>query len=250
MGDDRQRAYEDIACIRDILARTAVDFKGLASFFVTMGLIWGVYALLNTGLNVWSTLSAVRYTAGADVNIDGRMLAVSSLSQWLEILFLAALLAVYFLCRRKGPDGLSRKLLLIWGLSLFLYIGGNLAVRVIPALQVQMLWQGLLDERMADQKTILYSSMYVDRCLKLVFPVLPILITAMFLDNRRLKAVGVVAAVLVLLWMFVPGTAVSLEASIPAELLGEMIWKRGLGTLIQIIPAAALLAFGLNLKKT
>lgn len=252
MNDNRQKALEDIACIRDILARTATDFKGLASFFVTMGLIWGVDAILGIGLSVWSIAATMGYVGGTLTGIDRSMFVINALGQYKEYAFLAAVIVIYILCRRKGMtlDAVSQKLMYFWGLCLFLFVGASVIVRVVPALQVQMLRKGMLDERMADEGTILYGSVFVERCLHLVFPVLPILLTAVFLENRTMKWLGLAAAVLVLLWIFVPGTSVSLEASIPAELLGEMIWKRGLGTLIQIIPAAALLAFGLNLKKT
>lgn len=252
MDENRQRAYEDIACIRDVLARTAADFKGLASFFIVMGIIWCVNAVLSMGLRAWNIALTMRYIGGMLSGLDNQLFTVNALGQYKEYLFLAVMVVVYVLCRRRGMglDAISQKLLHIWGLCLFLFIGGCLVVHVIPSLQIQMLRQGLLDERMADQKTILYGSMFVERCLNLVFPVLPVLITSVFLENRRIKILCIAAAVLVLLWIFIPGTSVSLEESLPMELLWEMLWKRGLAACIQIIPATALLAFGLNLKKT
>lgn len=252
MDDNRQKAYEDIACIREILARTAADFKGLASFFITMGLIWCVDTVLGISLSAWSIAATMRYVGGMLASIDKTMFAVNAVSQYKEFLFLAALIVVYALCRRKGMilDAISRKLMHFWGLCLFLFVGARVIVCMVPALQVQMLREGMLDEHMADQGTILYGAVFVERCLHLAFPVLPILLTAVFLENRAMKVMGLTAAVLVLLWIFVPGTSVSLEESVPADLLREMLWKRGLATVVQIIPAAALLVFGVNLKNT
>lgn len=252
MDNTRQKALEDIAWIREILARTAADFKGLASFFVAMGLIWCVYAILGIGLSAWNIIATMRYVGGALVSIDKTMFIADAVEQCKEVLFFVALIVTYILCWRKGMklDVISRKLMCFWGLCLFLFIGANGIVRVVPALQVQMLRKGMSDALMADSGTILYGVMYVERCLQLVFPILPILLTAVFMENRAMKVTGLAAAVLVLLWIFIPGTSVSIEMSIPAELLREMLWKRGLATVIRLIPAAALLAFGLNLKKT
>ena len=252
MDEYRQKAYEDIACIRDILNRTAADFKELASFFISMGLIWFADVVLSIGLNVWNIAYTLRYVAGTLVDIHNHMFVINLAGQCKDYFFLAAWIVVYILCRRKGmkQDAISRKLMCFWGLCLFLYIGASVVVRAIPAIQVQMLHKGILDERMADQGTILYGAMFVERCLNLIFPILPMLLTSVFLENRTMKSLGLAAAVLVLLWIFVPGTSVSLENSVPAELLREMLWKRGLVTVIQTIPAVVLLAFGLNLKKT
>ena len=250
MDENRQKAYEDIACIRDILARTAADFKELASFFIAMGLILGVKAFLGIGLDIWNITSTMRYISGVEIDMLRQAGIINVIDQYSQWLLFVALIVVYILCRRKILEGLSGKLMNIWGLCLFLFVGASLVVRTMTSLQMLMLYRGILSEETVNLRVIGYGAMYVERCLKLVFPVLPILITSVFLQNRRLKAVGVVAGVLVLLWIFVPGTAVSVEGSVPTGLLWEMLWKRGLVIVIQIIPAAALLAFGHNLKKT
>ena len=185
MDEQLRDPREEISYIKSILEKTADGMKAVAPWFIRFGILWLIYGILHAVQRFLSpllSLSAVQAIA----NIYG-------IISWI---FYIALAAGFFMGRRKlaeqGHDTLGLKLVDIWGLCilLFLFLTVILSV-VLPVLAARVFSSS---EELTNR---FYITLAVFRSfLIFLLPLLPLLITAIFLDNRRMLWTGIVLAVL------------------------------------------------------
>lgn len=227
---------EDISYIRSILEKTADDMKSVAPWFTRLGAVWLVYGLLCAALLV--TQNLVVPTAQVLLANAGAVLS------WLFYI----VLAVGFFTARKKQNGLttlSLKLVDMWGVCIlaFLFLCAVLVVVPVFAIRGMSMSQEAVN-------SIGYTLSICRSFLIFLLPLLPLLITAVFLENRRMLWMGIVLAVLaaaflgshiVLLW----GSGLSgLEVS-TAWIAG---WNLA-ACLLDILPGVMLLLFARDLKR-
>ena len=229
---------EDISLIRSILEKTTAGMKTVAPWFTGFGLIWLVYGLLCAALRVFQGLvspSAAMPLANA-----------AAAAGWVFYIVLAV---GFFVVRRKqkqnGLGDLALKLVDMWGACILVFLFLSVALVVISILAVRALaltWE--------TARSVQYTLSVCRSFLIFLLPLLPLLITARFLENRRMLWVGIVLTVLaaailgnhiILLW----GSALSdIEVS-PAQVTG---WNAA-ACLLDILPGVMLLIFGRQLKR-
>ena len=238
MNEQLRDPREDISYIRSILEKAADGMKTVAPWFTRFGVLWLVYGVLCAALQI--VMTNVSLTAAASLSIANGALG------WLFYIVLAV---GFFAARRKqkrsGLDTLALKLVDMWGACILVFLFLSVVLVIVSVLAIR--WLGLGLEAAA---SISYTLSACRSFLIFLLPLLPLLVTALFLENRRMLWAGIVLAVLaaaflgshiVLLW----GSGLSgLEVS-PAWVGG---WNAA-ACVLDIIPGVMLLLFARSLKR-
>lgn len=234
MNEELSSAREDISLIRSILAQTMTGLRELAGFFTTYGLIWLGYAVAVTAMN--TATSALYINGTPEFSLAHSILILR------EPLRLAkyALLGVTFFrwrgrARREGLNAVARKLLDVWGVCLGVFVCLSLCSNAVAALREYVF-------RLPG--TVIPVSVYVSQVLWCLFPVLPLLLTAVFSENRGMLVLGLAAFAFGLLKM-----AIFQWLSIGIERLSQLVWAVPAWLVLQGFPGVILLIFGHLLKK-
>ena len=229
---------EDISYIRSILEKAADGMKTAAPWFARFGAVWLVYGLLCAALRV--SQAFVSPAAQAPLANVGAVLG------WI---FYFVLAAGFFTFRRKqkqdGLNTLAMKLVDMWGVCILVFLFLCVAIVIISGFAIG----GLALSREA-MNSVGYTLSVCRGFLIFLLPLLPLLITALFLGDRQMLWAGIVLTVLaaailgshiILLW----GSGLSgLEVS-SAWVTG---WNAA-GCLLDIVPGCMLLLFARNLKR-
>ena len=239
MDEQFRDPREDISYIKSILERAADGMKTVAPWFTRFGAVWLFYGILCAMLRIVMTTS-VSLSAAASLSLANGALG------WLFYLVLAV---GFFAARRKqmrsGLDSLALKLVDMWGACILLFLFLAIVLMIVPVAAVRVL--------ALPKDTINSIAFTVSVCrssLIFLLPLLPLLVTALFLENRRMLWAGIVLAVLaaaflgshiLLLW---GGSLSGLEVS-PAWISG---WTAA-ACLLDIIPGVMLLLFARSLKR-
>ena len=232
MNEEIRDPREDISYIKNILARTADGMKSVAPWFTRLGVVWLLYGL-------WSVLYrlVLVYTA------SGPYHNVNAAVSWVFYLVLAA---GFFLARRhqtrRGINTLALKLVDVWGACILLFLALSVGFEVaVPFAAARIL---LFSVESTNQLSMACS--IGESCLLFVLPLLPLIITAIFLENRRMLWAGIVLTALAAL---IVGSHILLiwasESILPAAISG---WKAA-ACLLDIIPGVMLLLFARDLKR-
>ena len=238
MNEQLRDPREDISYIRSILEKAADGMKTVAPWFTRFGVLWLVYGILCAALQI--VMTNVSLSAAASLSIANGALG------WLFYIVLAV---GFFAARRKqkqnGLDTLALKLVDMWGACILLFLFLAIVLMIVPVAAVRV-----LALPMDTINSIALTVSVCRSCLLFLLPLLPLLVTALFLENRRMLWAGIVLAVLaaaflgshiVLLW----GSGLSgLEVS-PAWVGG---WNAA-ACLLDIIPGVMLLLFARDLKR-
>ena len=240
MDEQLRDPREEISYIKSILEKTADGMKAIAPWFIRFGIIWLVYGILQTAQR-WLLTPALPY---ATVQMFSLFL---SLIGWL---FYIALAAGYFIGRRKlaeqGCNTLGLKLLDIWGLCilLFLFLTVILTVVLTDLAMRFFSFSAELTNRFQTTLSVCHSFLIF------VLPLLSLLITAVFLDNRRMLWTGIVlavlAAVILSIHVFLVVGSGQADISVSAAM---MTAYTVVVCLLDIAPGLMLLYFGQALKR-
>lgn len=238
MEEDIRSAREDISLIKRMLEKTTAGMKTAAPYFIVFGGIWLLYGLLSAVLRISQGL-----VAPAAVPVLANIGAV------LGWVFYIVLAAGFFRTRRKlkqnGLNTPAQKLVDMWGACILVFLFLSVSLVIISILAVRGL--ALTQEA---STSIQYTLSVCRSFLIFLLPLLPLLITACFLENRRMLWAGIAltllaAAILgshiVLLW---GGGTSGLEVS--------AAWVSGWNAatcLLDILPGVMLLLFGRQLKR-
>lgn len=236
MEENVRDPREDISYIRAILEKTADGMKGAASWFVRLGIIWLVYGILCAAQRLASL--AVSLTTTAAIGM------VVSVVGWLFYIVLAVgFIAVRRQLARQGGGMLAGKLVDIWGVCIWVFLVLTVCLILIRAAAVRLMaFSPASADRLARYSAVCQSFLIF------VLPLVPILITAVFLENRRLlwagSAVSVLAAVVLSCHTLLIGSE---------DLSVRPVWIILLTAAVCVLDAAPgvfLLVFGRELKRT
>ena len=239
MDEQLRDPREEISYIKSILEKTADGMKAVAPWFIRFGIIWLVYGILQTAQRLLTP--ALPY---ATVQMFSLFL---SLIGWL---FDIAVSAGFFIVRRSLSEQLCNTLRLqlldIWGLCilLFLFLTVILTV-VLTGLAMRFFsFSAELTNRFQTTLSVCHSFLIF------VLPLLSLLITAVFLDNRRMLWTGIVlavlAAVILSIHVFLVVGSGQADISVSAAM---MTAYTVVVCLLDIAPGLMLLYFGQALKR-
>ena len=235
MQEHTRDPKEDISYIRSILEKTTAGMKTVAPWFIRFGVLWLVYGLLCAVLR----LSQGLVSPAAQI----RMANAGAILSWV---FYIALAVGFFAARRRlaarGLDTLALKLLDMWGVCILLFLVLCVGLSVIPTLSVRLLGLGI-----EQTGAMNVAGAMVRSHLFFLLPIAPLLMTALFLENRRMLFMGAALAVLGALFcgcnmllMYAGGVAVS---------RGWVLGSTLAACLLDIVPGVMLLLFGRQLKR-
>ena len=227
---------EDISYIKSILEKASDGMKTVAPWFTWFGILWLVYGL-------WSVTERLVIKAGS-ASATIRISQAGAVVGWL---FYIALAVGFLFVRRKqrqnGLDTMALKLVDIWGACIFLFLALTVCMNVlIPFLAIRVL---SYPAEAASHLSI--CCFHCQSCLIFLLPLLPLIITAIFLENRRMLWAGIVLAAL---------AAIVLGLNILLIWSGDInvyrAWVRistAAECLLDILPGVMLLLFARDLKR-
>lgn len=252
MDESKRDPREDISLIRQIMERAMDGMKTIAPWFRALGLVWMIYSLAHVTILFLPTVLVLDSEASETLRLVKRIV------QWV---YFACILVLFGLCRRRlaplGKEAPARKLLDMWGVCMFLYLGTTVVVfSLVTAFTHHCLNLTVYAERRISQTMSLCTT-----ALYLLFPVAPLLMTAVFQRSRKMLLMGLVLALVVAL-VFAVDCVGQIEVfqdklevcscRLGAEELGEKplsVGVMGLCILVSFAPGVMLLIFGRLAKK-
>lgn len=228
-------AREDLSIIRAMLAQTMTGLRELARFFTAYGWIWLAYAAAITAENA---VTSALYVTGTP---EYRLGHYITLLRGPLLLCLYGGMGLAFFrwrrrARREGLNAVARKLLDVWGVCLGVFVCVSLFSDGVVA---------LMNYVFVTDTALISGGVYVSRVLWCLFPVLPLLLTAVFAEDRRMLLLGLAAFAFGLIRMAMPFQWLS----IGIERLGQLAWAIPFWLVLQGFPGLLLLVFGYLLKK-
>lgn len=229
---------EDISYIRSILEKTVDDMKSVAPYFTRFGVVWLIYGILCAMLRTGATIGSLA--------LQVPLSNVSAISGWA---FYVVLAVGFFEIRRsqkrQGLDNLAMKLVDMWGVCILVFLFLCIVLAIVPVFAIHRL--ALSQDAM---NSIGYTMSICRSCLIFLLPLLPLLITAVYLENRRMLWMGIVLAVLAA--AFLSSHIVLLWGSGSSGLEVSAAWIAGwnlAACLLDIVPGVMLLLFARSLKR-
>lgn len=245
MDEQLSSAREDLSIIKTMLEQTMTGLRELAGFFTLCGIVWLIYAVAETALYgvmaAGSWASARHAGMGMGQAYDEMAHYCSIMSSILELGLYAALAATFLFRRRRekkaGLNAYAMKLMDIWGVCLgvfiLLFMGTETAMGVLSYVVA-----------LPDRNAMVSGSVYITLLLGCLFPVLPLLITAVYSEHRGMLILGAIALALELSQLLcLPGMDAAVSDAREVLLWGAYYFAR------KVIPAVTLLLFGHLLKK-
>ena len=196
--DERSRgAADDLRFIKSVLSDSQPGYGAISPLFSGICVIWWVYSLLSLALLAFGTHLAY---AGNEAAF-GKYSRLSSLP---ELLLCAALLCVYFQWHRgKGAStlGCSKRIAGVWSVSILAFALAQLVLLVLTILGnlVPGIFGGGTPGFSALARVGTAASV-LGRALFIVFPAIPLMMTARLLANRVLTALGALSLAAFPLW--------------------------------------------------
>ena len=227
---------EELSYIRSILERTVSDMRGAAPFFARLGVVWLVYGILSAALRLGMLM--------ASASLIMPLSYVNAAAGWAFFIFLAA---DYFLARRRlGQSELGApalKLLDMWGACIVVFLCLCVILSALPVFAVR--GAGFSAVSVNDLGCFCAVSR---SCLLFLLPVLPLLLTALFLENRRMLRAGIALSVLAAALL---GAHILLLAGSGAEAGLGWIWGFfAAACLLDIAPGVMLLMLAASLERS
>lgn len=185
MEEQLRDPKEELSYIRSILERTVDDMRGAAPFFMRLGVVWLIYGILSAALRLGMVMASAALMMPLSY--------VNAAAGWAFFIFLAA---DYFLDRRKRRQGSlgapARKLLDMWGACIVVFLCLCVVLSVLPVIAIR----GPAGFDAASTNVLGYLCAVSRSCLIFLLPVLPLLLTALFLEDRRMLRAGIGLSVL------------------------------------------------------
>ena len=235
MDETKRDPREDISLIREMLERAMDGMKPAAPWFTGFGLIWLVYGLFSVVQRL--VMSRVPLETASKLAFAGSVAG---------ILFCLVLAVGFPLCRSRQSfqdmEPLGRKLVDMWGVCIYLFLLATLLISpVIRILSVRMGFS-------QDASAALNMACALSRSfLFFLFPAAPLLITAKFLDSRRMFAAGIVLTAAAVMVVCSHGV-VMFDNDVTVGMGWYYAWLIG-ACLLDLAPGMMLLVFGQQLKE-
>ena len=238
MHEDIRDPREDISYIKNILARTADGMKSVAPWFARLGIVWLIYGILSAALRLAGVLGSLM--------LQVPLSNVGAVSGWAFYVFLAV---GFFKVRRNlkqnGLDSLALKLVDMWGVCILVFLFLCVILVVIPIFAIRGM--AMSQEAM---NSIGYTLSICRSFLIFLLPLLPLLITAVFLENRRMLWMGI--GLVILAAAFLGSHIILLWGSGLSGIEVSAAWIAGwnlAACLLDILPGVMLLLFARDLKR-
>ena len=209
MNEEWTSAREDLSIIKAMLAQTMTGLRELAGFFTAYG--WnrlGYYTQLLRGpllLCLYGGLGLAFF-------------------RWRSR------------ARREGLNAVARKLLDVWGVCLAVFVCVSLFSDGVVVLRRYVF---------VTDTSVIPGDVYVSRVLRFLFPVLPLLLTAAFAENRGMLMLGLAAFAFDLLRMAMPFDWLSFGVT----RMNQLVWQVPKSVVLWGMNGFLLLAFGYLLKR-
>ena len=239
MDEQLRDPREEISYIKSILEKTADGMKAVAPWFIRFGILWLIYGILHVVQRLLSpllSLSAVQVIAN-----------VYAIISWI---FYIALAAGFFIARRKlaekGCNTFGLKLMNIWGLCILIFLSLTVILTVVLSGLAMCFFSFSAELTNRFQTTLSVCHSF----LIFVLPLLPLLITAIFLDNKRMLWTGIVLSVLAAVILSIHVFLVVGSGYADFSVSTAMITAYAIVIyLLDIAPGLMLLYFGQALKR-
>ena len=236
MEEERRDPREDISYIRHILEKTADGMKSVAPWFMGFGLVWQVYGLLCAVLRVVQGLVAL-----------AAAMLLANTGAILGWLFYFGLAVGFIVVRRKqkqnGLTHLALKLMDIWGVCILVFLLLSVSLVIISILAVRG-----MELTRETAESVRYTLSVCRSFLLFLLPIAPLLMTALFLENRRMLWMGAALAVLGLL--VIGCNMLLMYAGSLAVGPGLAMGSTAAACLLDLIPGVMLLLFARQLKRS
>ena len=234
MDENMRNPQEDISLIRQILKRTTDGMKTLAPWFSVFGWLYLIYGLCIVVLRLWLAFASPAEFAHG-------LAFVTTTVRWV---FYFTIVAGYLICRKRqtryGFDSLASKLLDIWGICIIVYVALNVLFRIILLLQTRLTLSALESSAMTQAVVLCNDMMFY------LLPAIPIIITAVFLENRRMLWAGIAVS---LLAFAVLAANILFFSSFEVRSLDILRYFDLSCIVLDLAPGAMLLLFGRQLKR-
>ena len=236
---DLTAARDDLRFIREVLDRTAPSFRPLAPSFFRAGLVWLLFALLRfsvSGLDLlaylWPSLSALQLFG------DARPF-LGDLFQWGLLLF-CLVLCLLWQREKRALVKLSRLLLSVWQVALLLLVVFTALTELALSMHSGTATFGSEGSFSDFTRMACWAFQWAA---PLFFPMIPLLLTAVVLEDKPLGCLGLVILVLCLAYL-----AVNL---LPGAASGQslLVFSALVALVKDFLPPIALLLTARRLKK-
>ncbi len=235
MDESKRDPREDIYLIRQVLERTMDGMKSISPWFTGFGMVWLIYG----GFCAFQRLVILRVplSVARQLSFAGAIVG---------LVYCCTLAAGFLICRRRmthlGLDSLVRKLVDMWGVCIVIFLFLTMLLSpVIQLVSVRVLGFSAEHAASLNKACALCRSF-----LFILLPVVPLLITAVFLDNQRMLWAGIILAALTApvlcchaFMLFADGMALG---------NGWQYFWFGAACILDLAPGVMLLFFGRQLK--
>lgn len=233
-------AIEDIKTIRDVLSRAMVSYKKLSPIFLHIAIILGVYAILNI------LLSIIDFYEITHVIESNSHVHIAYLSFSLDIALCFALFFIYYklvkAAKTTSYSPVVNKLIYVWAISIIIFTVIKLLMCVVhPA--IMHLFNN--SENLVFVQGAEHANLYILCILPVIFPVMPLILTSFFLENKRLTVLGIIIFVLSIIWTLLMMIAVNTGTATATTYVFRIIML----LFVQLTPCLSLLVLNAQLKK-
>ncbi len=187
MDESTRDAREDVALIRQMLDNALLGLRPIGKWMFWFGAVWLFFGLCSAVQRLGILF------ASSSVEAAGSW---SRLRTWMNLVFNIVLIAGVILSRKKisnlGEDSLARKLVDLWAVSICLYVFLNLLV--IPITEITAVRMAAASAK--DASGLYKACAAAGSVTVFLVPILPLLITANFLNSRKMFIAGILLALL------------------------------------------------------
>ncbi len=181
MDENMRDPKEDISMIREILEKTEDNLRTIRPWFTGLGLLWLIYGVFSV---------VYRYILNSIPLIYASTFSIAySIVSWI---FYLAIFAGFCYFHKKqvsrGMEKLTVKIIDIWGVCIITFLILIILLSfVIPFFAIRQ-----TESSFTEATPLLIACSFCRSFLFFILPALPLLITALFLENRSLFAAGVI----------------------------------------------------------
>lgn len=233
-------AIEDIKTIRDVLSRAMASYKKLSPIFLHIAIILGAYAILNILLSIFD------YYEITHIIESNSHVHIAYVSLALDIALCFALLFIYNklvkTAKTTSYSPVVNKLIYVWAISIIIFTVMLFLMCVVHPVIIHFFDN---TDNFVFAQGAEHANLYILCILPVIFPVMPLILTSVFLENKRLTILGIIIFILSIIWMLLMMIAVNTSSATATTFVFRII----LSLLVQLTPCLSLLVLNAQLKR-